>query len=306
MATYKVIQDIEAEDHILGPLTLKQFIYGLVCVFFLYISFVSLTKHLDWLLIFFLPPAGIVGFLAFPFVRDQPTEIWVLAKIRFLFMPRKRIWDQNGIKDPLTITAPKKIEHSYTNGLSQTEVKSRLKTLADIIDSRGWAMKNVNPNTLSTISLIKPEEDSDRLISPMDIPQPVPDNDIAPTDDIMDDLNNPVAHQFSQMINASTKLHKEQLIQSLNDIRNHLNQENPPNSLDTVNRPYQESIAITQPLTPPTRQQPSPPQPTPAPKTPSDSAILNLANNNDRSIASLAREANKLKNSDDEVVISLH
>ncbi|MGH7158305.1 MAG: PrgI family mobile element protein [Candidatus Saccharimonadales bacterium] len=28
MATYKVIQDIEAEDKILGPLTLRQFIYA--------------------------------------------------------------------------------------------------------------------------------------------------------------------------------------------------------------------------------------------------------------------------------------
>lgn len=299
MATYKVIQDIEAEDHILGPLTLKQFIYSLVCVFFLYISFVSLTKHLDWLLIFFIPPAGIAGFLAFPFVRDQPTEIWVLAKIRFLFMPRKRIWDQNGIKDQLVITAPKKIEQHYTNGLSQTEVKSRLHTLADIIDSRGWAMKNVDPNTMSAINLIKPVRDSDRLISPIDMPKPVPDYDITPTDDIMDDLNNPVAQQFSQMITASTKLHKEQLIQSLNDIRTHMHQDerpaiNPATSADDHHKP----IEMTQ-QTPQNHPQTS------TPKNPPDGAILNLSRNNDRNIASLAREANKLKNSGDEVVVSL-
>ena len=28
MATYKVIQDIEAEDKLIGPLTLRQFIYA--------------------------------------------------------------------------------------------------------------------------------------------------------------------------------------------------------------------------------------------------------------------------------------
>ncbi len=38
MATYKVIQDIEAEDKFLGPLTLKQFIFGAAAVFFGYLS----------------------------------------------------------------------------------------------------------------------------------------------------------------------------------------------------------------------------------------------------------------------------
>ncbi len=40
MATYKVLQDIEAEDKILGPLSLRQFIYGLITVFFLYLCFI--------------------------------------------------------------------------------------------------------------------------------------------------------------------------------------------------------------------------------------------------------------------------
>ena len=33
MATYKLIQDIEAEDHILGPLSLREFIFGLIGAF---------------------------------------------------------------------------------------------------------------------------------------------------------------------------------------------------------------------------------------------------------------------------------
>lgn len=309
MASYKVIQDIEAEDHILGPLTLKQFIYGLVAIFFLYISAVCISKHLDWLLIVFLPPAGLAGFLAFPFVKDQPTEIWALAKIRFLFMPRKRIWDQNTTKEQVVITAPKKIDHHYTNGLTQTEVKSRLQTLTEIIDSRGWAMKNIDPNTVSSIGLIKPPAESDRLISPLDMPKPVPDDDITPDDDIMDDFNNPLAQQFSQMIDESTRSHREQLMESLNTIRSQLDQSGHDDIIGTVGR---QSNTPLNPLPSPNPTQPLPTsQPTevvraPKPETVPDNAILNLASNNDRNVASLAREAKQLRNSGDEVVVPLH
>ena len=85
MATYKVIQDIEAEDKLLGPLTLKQFVYAGVTAICLYASFLALTKHVTFLLAIFLPPGLLTGFLAFPWKRDQPTEVWAVAKIRFLF-----------------------------------------------------------------------------------------------------------------------------------------------------------------------------------------------------------------------------
>jgi hypothetical protein len=107
MATYKLIQDIEAEDHILGPLSLRQFIFALITVFCLYICFILISKHVYLLLIFFLPPALFFGFFAVPFGRDQPTEVWALAKLRYLFKPRQRIWDQSGMKELVSITVPK-------------------------------------------------------------------------------------------------------------------------------------------------------------------------------------------------------
>ena len=214
MATYKLIQDIEAEDHILGPLTLRQFIYALVAAFCLYMCFIGLTKHVWPLLAIFLPIALLAGFFAFPFGKDQPTEVWALAKIRFLFMPRRRIWDQSGIKELVTITVPKKIEKVYTDGLSQTEVRSRLSALASTIDSRGWAIKNVNVSMYGQPALVGT---SDRLIDPSNIPQAVPDYDITASDDMLDEQNNPVAQQFSQMIGASSQAHRQQLVNQLND-----------------------------------------------------------------------------------------
>ncbi|MFO0781963.1 MAG: PrgI family protein, partial [Candidatus Saccharimonadales bacterium] len=71
MATYKLIQDIEAEDHILGPLSFRQFVFALIAVFFGYMSFIVITKHLAILALVFLPPALFFGFFALPFGRDQ-------------------------------------------------------------------------------------------------------------------------------------------------------------------------------------------------------------------------------------------
>ena len=214
MATYKVIQDIEAEDKILGPLTLRQFIYALITCALLYVCFICLSKGIPYLLVLFLPPAIFCGFFAFPFGRDQPTEVWAIAKIRFLFKPRKRIWDQSGVKELVTITAPKRIEAILTNNLSQSEVQSRLQALAQTIDSRGWAVKNVNVNLAGQNGVINPN--SDRLVDPSSMPQDVPNYDVHPTDDILDEVNNPIARQFDNMINASEQSHRQQLIDELN------------------------------------------------------------------------------------------
>lgn len=216
MATYKVIQDIEAEDKILGPLTLRQFIYALITCFFLYLCFIVVTKHAAFLLILFLPPAIFTGFFAAPFGRDQPTEVWAVAKIGFLFKPRKRIWDQSGIKELVTITVPKKIQRVYTNGLSQAEVTSRLSALANTIDSRGWAIKNINVNLYAQPAMIDTEV-SDRLVGMSSMPQPVADYDVKASDDMLDELSNPIAQQFTQMISASANAHREELIASMNN-----------------------------------------------------------------------------------------
>jgi hypothetical protein len=219
VATYKLIQDIEAEDHILGPLTLRQFIFALVAVFCFYLSFLCLSKlHAPFLLIIFMPPGLFCAFFAFPFGRDQPTEIWALAKLRFLFKPRQRIWDQTGIKELVTVTAPKKIEPVLTNGLSQTEVASRLKALANTIDSRGWAVKNINLNAYAQPNPIV-MADSDRLIDISNIPQEVPTYDVRAADDILDETSNPIAQQFDHMITESAQTHRQQIINEMNNIR---------------------------------------------------------------------------------------
>lgn len=368
MATYKVIQDIEAEDKLVGPLTLKQFIYAGIAAICIYICFLGITKHFPYVLFIFLPIAGMSGFFAFPWGRDQPTETWALAKVRFLFKPRRRIWDQSGIKELVSITAPKQVNNDYTNGLSQPEVKSRLRALANTIDSRGWAVKNVNVNLYSQALPQVITNSSDRLVSPSSLPQQVPNIDVSAADDIMDENANPVAQHFDQMITASEISHRRQVIQQVQTASQNnpiippasdnywfMNQPTEPvtpaGANDTVFQNSQvvtpgstdeelavKSVDVTpeeealvkkieaeaqqpnpstshlrniQPLSAqkPTVKPPTNRKPVPAVTQAVDPVIIGLANNNDRSVDSIAREINKTRHKAlprDEVVVTLH
>ena len=325
MATYKVLQDIEAEDHILGPLTFHQFLYGLSSVFFFYLCFIAISKAIYLLLIFVLPPALFSGFLAFPFGRDQPTEVWAVAKLRFIVKPRKRIWNQSGVKELVTVTVPKHVDIRLTNGLSQTEVKDRLEALASTIDSRGWVVKNINNLAYAN------NDDDERLINVGAIPQPVPDYEDDPQLDMLDEKNNALAMNISQKIETATQEHRQKIIRSLSDQREQIVQ--PPifaneneailssklktansmsglstSNLHTIstypeasNRPI-KSTARTIPKLKYTTNPPDQPIPQSTTKQQTkttDPDILKFANNNDLSVATIQHEAN-------EVIINLH
>ncbi|MBI3624299.1 PrgI family protein [Candidatus Saccharibacteria bacterium] len=215
MAVYKVLQDIEAEDKFLGPLTLRQFIYGAIASVSAYISFLTLSKGV-WVVAAMLSPIILfTGFLAWPWSKDQPTEIWLLAKIRFFIKPRRRIWDQTGMKDLVNITAPKREDRQVTDGLSQGEVKSRLQALANTLDSRGWVVKNVGVSLLSQPAYGLNQSESDRLIDPATLPQAIPSSDATALDDVMDERSSPTAQHLSQMLNASAQSHRQQAVDDM-------------------------------------------------------------------------------------------
>lgn len=338
MATYKLIQDIEAEDHILGPLTLRQFIFGLIGAFLWYLSFIVFVKHVYFGLIITLPPALFATFFAIPFGRDQPTEVWALAKLRFLFKPRRRIWDQSGIKELVTITVPKKVERILTKGFSQSEVESRLKALANTLDTRGWAVKNINANAYAPANRFG-QSNSDRLIDIGVAPEEVPGYDAQASDDILDVTSSPVAQQFQTMINQSTKAHRQHIVDEMNEVKPAgQSQAQPagwfmssppvpaqapaaPASTTAAQLPRPQSkqplsyshMRTLQPLgqgRPQPAAQPAAKSAVPSGASTADPAILSLANNNDLNVSTLARQAYKAKHGEeppqDEVVVSLH
>jgi len=223
MATYKVLQDIEAEDKLFGPFTLKQFIFGGITVVLGFIGFRIVIAGAPMfitipILLVMLPFFLLFGFLAAPIGRDQSTETWLLARLRFLFKPRTRIWNQDGIKELVTITVPKKIERVYTKDFTQDEVRSRLKALANTVDSRGWAVKNVNANLFNQPDYVQVSAgESDRLVDPSNIPQEVPMVDVLASDDIFDVENNPIAQHFDQMTHDASTQIRQEAIQNMNN-----------------------------------------------------------------------------------------
>lgn len=232
MATYKVIQDIEAEDKFLGPLTLKQFIFGFGGGFFAWLCFFSVMKGFPLATIIFAPPMLLGFFMAVPWSKDQPTEVWVLAKLRFMFQPRKKIWDQSGMEELVTITAPKVENKQLTDNLSKNEVKSRLKVLAQTIDSRGWVVKNAQLDDALT---------GQRLISPSVLPQEVPIIDINTIPDVLDETYT-TSENFDRMINQSTELRKQQNLERLDRVRH-------GEPLETIQNTVPPSPVITAPTT---------------------------------------------------------
>ncbi len=247
MAGYKVIQDIEAEDKFLGPLTLKQFIFAGITAVCLYISFIFITRGIWFLVLPLLPVMGAGGFLAFPWGRDQPTEVWLLGKLRFFIKPRRRVWDQSGVEELVTITAPKREEVQYTNNLSQSEVKSRLRALADTIDSRGWAVKNVNTNLyIQPSSAMIASQFSDRLVDVSSLPQEVPNTEVLASDDILDPQNNSTAQHLDEMITSSTHSHREAALQHMQQVRDDL--ANPEPSSPGLGAPAPNYWFINQPV----------------------------------------------------------
>ena len=210
MATYKVIQDIEAEDKLIGWMTPRQTIYAAIVLISGFIWFMLVGAGAWWLGIIFLPHTILLTVLSGPFVHDQPSEVWLLAKIKFFLLPRRRIWDQSGIKETVTITVPKKVERHLTDGLSQTEVKSRLSALANTIDSRGWAVKNVNVNLFAQPDYAM--AGSDRLLGSSSFAQDVPTYEVTAQDDILDERSNPTAQHLQQMIDQSAQAHRQQVV----------------------------------------------------------------------------------------------
>lgn len=198
MATYKIPQNVEAEDKLLGPLTFKQFIYAIITAAMAAGIFVGFQTNIA-IGILFIPPTFIFSVLAFYKRPDQDVEKYLIALLGFWFKPHLRIWNNKGIAEHVIITAPKKIETNFSDSRSRVQVKSQLKELAKIVDTRGWSTKHVEIQP----DLTQPRtQTDDRLVGLDELryaasQTPVSDvADVNEADDIMDADANRVAHEF--------------------------------------------------------------------------------------------------------------
>lgn len=135
---FKVPQNIDMQDRIIGPLTLGQFFYLLFGGLTIYILFNKLVlaglSFFFWILAI---PTGLLSFaMAFLKVNDRPFPFFFLAAIRFLSQPRQRVWQHSAE------AAPKKPVKVRPDDNSTVVPRKSLDTvkvreLADILDKGG-------------------------------------------------------------------------------------------------------------------------------------------------------------------------
>jgi hypothetical protein len=161
MAVYKVPQDVEAEDKLLGPFGFRQFIYMLIAfglgagAYFLFI-YGGIFSLFGIVLIL---PAFFLVIISLPLRKEQPMETWVAALWRFWTKPKIRPWESEGDDvGKIQIDAPKVVEVRRTRNIMDSEAARRLSFLAQIVDTEGRAIKRSN---LSDDILIETEEAPD-------------------------------------------------------------------------------------------------------------------------------------------------
>jgi len=140
MAEYKVPQDVEADDKLIGPFTFRQFVY-LIIVALAGAAAWGLYQLFPLLVVIPLPIILFFGVLALPLRKDQPMEMYLSAMLSYYLKPHRRLWDADGVDSLIEITVPKTVAVQRTKNISQNEAQQRFGYLAEIVDSQGWAIR---------------------------------------------------------------------------------------------------------------------------------------------------------------------
>ncbi|MBQ1387626.1 PrgI family protein [Candidatus Saccharibacteria bacterium] len=147
MAQYKVPQDVEADDKLLGPFSFRQFVYLLVSGGLVALA-VGLFQLFPLLAIIPIPPILLFVALALPLKKDQPMETYLAAIVSYYLKPHTRLWTPGQKESTIQITAPKIVEDSRTRSITGEEATHRLSFLADIVDTGGYAIKGAGSSPM--------------------------------------------------------------------------------------------------------------------------------------------------------------
>lgn len=310
MAVYKVPQDVEAEDKLLGPFSFRQFIYLVIAVlagglaYFLGTIFIGLALIPLPLIVIFL-------ILALPLKKDQPMEVYAAAILAFYLKPRLKLWEPDGILNMVEFTNDGLGDQEFSPDITFDEARQRISFLSNLVDSNG------------------------ELIRSSLVANPAIQSDIAAEATQVEDMHDDDAvinQKFDAMINNYNQTRREQIIENLSDSGGFSNNQVsqpanfplPPEPVATITpQPTQFSPTPTPPAIPPAQSSVSSTaeqafsQQTPEPTDNSyvfnpSPDIINLANNNDLSVQTLSAEAKKIADrnkkllgEEEEVIISL-
>jgi len=135
MASYKVPQNVETEDKILGPLSVKQFVYVIIGLMWAFLMWRIFSSYIIVAVILALPVTGFFFLLGFGQREGVPFEDYLVAFLRFLLVPRKRTWIKDDSKEVIIRDTPK--PEDLLKPKEKNVSTGQLKQLASIIDTRG-------------------------------------------------------------------------------------------------------------------------------------------------------------------------
>lgn len=149
---FKVPQNIDMADRIVGSLTLVQFLYLLVGGMIVYSLFTTIAPVNGTLFILTGGPLTLFTLaLAFLKIQDQPFPKFVFAFLMYLSKPKARVWHHGGL-DPNLVVGHDKREQKA--GLMRKNIdKSQLDKLVHVIDNGGTVLSG--SKTAAPPSLIK-------------------------------------------------------------------------------------------------------------------------------------------------------
>jgi len=137
---YKVPQDVQREDTIIGPLTLRQLAILGVGGGIAYAIYMLLAK--SYPMVIWLPPVVIVvGItIAFAFLKIHNLDFltFLMAYIEFNFLPKKRIWIQgSGYPFISPFETPYKAKKKKEIATKMGAKIESLKELSHVLDTHG-------------------------------------------------------------------------------------------------------------------------------------------------------------------------
>ena len=279
MAQYKVPQDVEADDKLIGPFSFRQFVYLLVAGGLIALA-VGLFQLFPLLAIIPVPFVIFFCVLALPLKKDQPMETYLAAVVSYYLKPHNRVWTPGQRNSTIIVAAPKVEEDDgKARAISGDEVTHRLSFLADIVDTQGYSIRD------SVSAANKVQED---LVAEANMT-----NDIFETghfdrlestiakDEI--ERHEEVMKEMRQAIANNNQLVAEPEVPQLQGVEAQSEKPQPP---------LQTEPAITK---------------NKVERNVVKSSIMELANNADFSVATIEKEANRIKKKEDgEIYISLH
>jgi hypothetical protein len=321
MAVYKVPQDVEAEDKLVGPFGFRQFVYlgiaggaGFIAYLLFRIAPVLITIPLPIIFFFIV--------LALPLRKEQPMETYLLALLRFYLKPKLRLWNPDGTITYVEIVVPKRVEQKLTKDLMGETATDRLDYLARIMDTRGWSLKGQSTAPSASVQAavaVEAQNATDVLDEDAELAQSfsakIAQKDQERRQQVMTQMRQaaqepptatrqPKATSPSAAQGPAAASDDNVAAPHFNPYPNEMHQRviqpidpNAPTSPPSMPTSIAEPAAQTQ-----TAQQPSSAMPQAV-----SPDIIRLANNDDLSISAIAHEAHRLAGqSEDEVVINLH